>query len=271
MTGNGTQASPYIVTDWNELAQVFPTAQYIELGNDIQAPDLPTNLTADYLVSFDGKGHSIVGMHNTSGYAFTFDKQGGGAFYLTIKDVSFNNINCQGTGFLRVGGTNSGGTIRISGIVFNGNIYANEMCYINTWATSLLNGVGGYIHTNNANFKLAITGSSTSKLSNGNFTLDYGSIEPSPTYSVFDSPTVENTVFKIKAPENGKIFFNKCKYCSFTGNGNIKIGSTAGINVVEDTLVLDEASTGTNQVLPIADIKNVQVLYDLGFPASGVV
>lgn len=270
MTGNGTQASPYIVTDWNELAQVFPTAQYIELGNDIQAPDLSTNITARYLVSLDGKGHSIAGLYNASGYALTFNKSGGGYFNLSIKNINFYNINCQGDGFIHINGTNDGGYINLQDAVFSGDLLCNNMLNIATWHHVSATSVGGYIHTNASAFKIATTGANA-YLTHGKFTLDYGNIEPSLTNSVIDPALADNVDFIIRAPENGGVYFANCRYCSFIGNGNIKIASNSGVNVVADTLSLDENSTGDNHILPISDIKNVQVLYDLGFPASGVI
>lgn len=270
MTGSGTQASPYIVTDWNELAQVFPTAQYIELGNDIQAPDLTTNITAGYLVSFDGKGHSIAGLYNASGYALTFNKSSGGYFNLSIKNINFYNINCQGDGFIHINGTNDGGYINLQNAVFSGDLLCNNMLDIMTRHSVSATGVGGYIHTNAPAFKIAATGSNA-HLAHGKFTLNYGNIEPLLTNSVIGSALADNVEFIIRAPENGKIYFAKCQYCSFIGNGNIKITSNSGVNVIADTLNLDENSTGDNHILTIADMKNVQVLYDLGFPVSGVV
>ena len=271
MTGSGTQADPYVVETWNELEQVFSTAQYIELENDIQAPDLATNITAGYLVSLDGKGHSIVGMHNTSGYAFTFNRSSGGANNLTINDVSFNNINCQGTGFLHHGGTNDGGTMRFENVTFNGNLYCDRLMLTNTAGKTIMDSVGGNIHTNNGKFSLG-TFANNSELRYGRFSIDYGYIEPDSGYSLYGSAlTAYNTEFEIHAPSNGNIYFGGCVYCAFKGKGNVCINSSSGVNVVEDTLSIHSSSTGTNHLLSTADIKNVQVLYDLGFPVSGVI
>ena len=92
-----------------------------------------------------------------------------------------------------------------------------------------------------------------------------------PAIDVQNEVPADNVDFIIRAPENGKIYFGNCRYCSFIGNGNIKISSSSGVNVIADALNLDGNSTGDNHILPISDIKNVQVLYDLGFPASGVI
>jgi hypothetical protein len=271
MTGNGTQASPYIVTDWNELAQVFPTAQYIELGNDIQAPDLSTSIAADYLASFDGKGHSIIGMYSTSGYVFTVNIPRSN-HEITIKDVNFNNINCQGTGILSINGSGFGEIYaRFKNVTFNGNLYCDRLMHFYNDVKAIMQSVGGNIHTNNAEFSLGkFVGSS--ELHYGRFCIDYGDIEPDSDYSLYRSRlTAYNTEFEISAPSNGNIYFGGCAYCAFKGKGNVWIDSSSGINVVEDTLSIHSSSTGTNHLLSTADIKNVQVLYDLGFPVSGVI
>lgn len=271
MNGNGTQAEPYVVGTWDEFAQVFPTAQYIELGNDIQAPDLPTNITANYLVSLDGKGYSIVNMHNASGYAFEITRLLGATINITIKDVNFNNINCQGTGFLTVGGNETDASIRLKNVTFNGNLYCDKLMGMQPYVRSNMESVGGNIHTNNARFALGTFGN-TSELRYGNFSIDYGNIEPDSGYTLYSTAlTAYNTKFKINAPSTGNIYFGGCVYCAFTGKGNVQINSSSGINVVEDTLNIHSSSTGTNHSLSSTDMKNIQVLYDLGFPASGVI
>lgn len=270
MTGSGTQADPYVVGTWDELEQVFPTAQYIELGNDIQAPDLSTSIRARHLVSLDGKGHSIAGLYNASGYAMTFNATSGGYFSLNIKNIQFNNINCQGDGFIQMEGTIDRGYLSLQNAVFSGDLLCNNMLYIGTQNHVSATSVGGCIHTNAPAFKIATTGNNA-YLTHGKFTLDYGNVEPSVTDSVIGIALANNVEFNIRAPENGGVYFGNCRYCSFIGNGNIKIASNSGVNVIADTLNLDENSTGDNHVLPISDIKNVQVLYNLGFPASGVI
>lgn len=262
MTGNGTQASPYIVTNWNELAQVFPTAGYIELGNDIQAPDDTANLSSggSRLNVLDGKGHSISGLYTALGNAIAIN---GNA---VIRNISFSNINCQGDNFLFIGGAYS---VELDNVTFSGNVFSKKLINIGGGASSLLKNCGGNIHANSSDFTLTSVNYAT--IRNSKFTLDYGDIAPSPTYSVTTEALLNNVEFIIRAPENGGLYFKSCVYCSFIGNGNIKILSNYGVNVIADTLNLDENSTGDNHVLSIPDLKNVQVLYDLGFPVSGVI
>ena len=268
MTGTGTQADPYVVTSWTELTQVFPTAQYIELGNDIQAPDDTASLSSgrSTLNVLDGKGHSISGLYTASGNAITINGNPQYVYQPTIRNISFNNINFQGDKFLFFRDTYS---VELDSVTFNGNVFSERLIYVEGGASITPKRCGGNIHTNNPNFTLIIA--NYGRIQNCKFTLDYGSIEPSPTYSIIGGILADNVDFIIRAPENGKIYFATCQYCSFIGNGNIKIASNSGVNVIADTLNLDSGSTGDNHVLPVSDIKNVQVLYDLGFPASGVV
>lgn len=268
MTGNGTQVSPYIVTDWNELAQVFPTAQYIELGNDIQAPDDTANLSSGVstLKVLDGKGYSISGLYTASGNAIAINGNAQYAYQPIIRNISFSNINCQGDSFLFIGGASS---VELDNATFSGNVFSKKLINIGGGASSLLKNCGGNIHANSSDFTLISVNYAT--IRNNKFTLDYGTIAPSPTYSVTSEAFLDNVLFIIRAPENGKLYFKNCRYCSFIGDGNIKILSNYGPNIIADTLNLDGDSTGDNHVLSISDIKNVQVLYDLGFPVSGVI
>jgi len=271
MTGSGTQANPYIVTTWEEFTQVFADAEYIELGSDIQASDYPVNIVASKLLSLDGKGHSITNIFSISDYAITFNKQLGGVFNLTIKDISFDNINCQGNGFIRIGGTNDGGVFRLNNVAFNGSLYCDMLINSNTWGTTIMDSVGGNIHTNTEKFSLGTFGNN-SKLNYGCLRIDYGSVTPDSGYSLYSATlTAYNTIFEINAPAGGKIYFGGCIYCAFTGSGTVWIISASGINIVENTLDIYSSSTGTNYQLSSSDIRNIQVLYNLGFPVSGVV
>ena len=269
MTGNGTQASPYIVTNWDELAQVFPTAQYVELANDIQAPDDTANLSSGTITlkMLDGKRHSISGLYTASGNAISINGNAGDWYHPIIRNISFSNINCQGDNFLFFDGTRYADldNVTFSGNIFSGNLMGTTRC------SALLKSCGGNVHVNSPDFTLMSANFFSSTIRNGKFTLDYGSVEPSPANSVISSALADNVDFIIRAPENSEIYFGNCRYCAFIGSGNIKIASNSGVNVIADTLSLDEASTGDNHVLPVSDIKDVQVLYDLGFPSSGVI
>jgi hypothetical protein len=212
-----------------------------------------------------------MNIHNISGYAFTFYRASGGVNNLIIKDISFNNINCLGKGFLLHTGTNDGGTFRLRDVAFNGSLYCNELMGTNTFGRAIMYSVGGNIHTNNGKFSLGTFGN-TSELNYGCLRIDYGNVEPDSDYSLYSNKlTAYNTIFEINAPTSGKIYFGGCVYCAFTGSGTVWINSASGINIVEDTLDIYSSSTGTNHQLSSSDIRDIQILYDLGFPVSGVV
>lgn len=273
MTGNGTQASPYIVTNWNEFAQVFQASsesKYIELGADIIAPDTPVNLTSVSrgISQLDGKGYSIVGLTTNEGYALTFSGSGTYVYQPTIKNIAFNNTNCQGTGFIRLPNTH---TINLNNVVVNGDILTSSVIETNAYFKSI--SCGGNIHINSPDFKLInLTESGSGRtMSFNKWTVDYGNISPSIDNDFLSTNiSADNCEFNIRCSTDNSVNFGNVRYCAFYGNGSVKINAQ-GVNVIEDTLTLDAGSTGDNHVLPISDVKNVQVLYNLGFPSSGVI
>jgi hypothetical protein len=274
MTGNGTPADPYVVGTWDEFAQVFQASgegKQIELGADIIAPDTPVNLTSTIrgISQLDGKGYSIVGLTTNEGNALTFVGINQSYYTLTIKNIAFNNTNCQGTGFIRLPDTH---TAILNNVVVNGNIFANSVIEADGYFKSI--SCGGNIHINSPDFKLINLTSSSSynrRLSFNKWTVDYGNISLSANNDFLSAniPS-DNCEFNIHADSTNSVNFGDVRYCAFYGNGSVKINGR-GVNVIEDTLNLDSGSTGNNHILTIADMKNIQLLYDLGFPASGVI
>ena len=68
ITGTGTQADPYVVTTWAELAsKTSETGVYIKLGNDIDMNDeYPEGLTSGLTVKcaqIDGDGKAIKNLY----------------------------------------------------------------------------------------------------------------------------------------------------------------------------------------------------------------
>lgn len=273
MAENETRSTVYTVSTWSEFAEAFQssgTGKQIELAADIIAPDTPVNLTSvsSGVSVIDGKGHSIVGLTTTTGYALTFTGNSQYVYQPTIKNIAFNNTNCQGTGFIRLPDTH---TVILNNVVVNGNILANSVIETDGYFKSV--SCGGNIHINSPDFKLInlASGSSNKTLSFNKWTVDYGNISPSANNDFLSSNiSTDNCEFNIHADNTNSVNFGNARYCAFYGSGSVKINGQ-GVNVIEETLTLDAGSTGDNHVLPIADIKNVQVLYNLGFPTSGVV
>lgn len=274
MAENETRSTVYTVSTWSEFAEAFQssgTGKQIELAADIIAPDTPVNLTSvsSGVSVIDGKGHSIVGLTTTTGYALTFTGNSQYVYQPTIKNIAFNNTNCQGTGFIRLPNTYS---INLNNVVVNGSIFANSVIETNGYFKLI--SCGGNIHVNSSDFKIinpTVSGNSNRTMSFSKWAVDYGNISPSANNNFLSGDiSSDNCEFNILCVNDNSLIFGNTRYCAFYGNGSIKI-SGQGVNIIEDTLTLDNGSTGDNHILTIADMKNVQVLYNLGFPTSGVV
>ena len=258
MTGNGTQSSPYIVTNWNELAQVFPTAQYIELGNDIQAPDvLYETLRSSTLRSIDGKGYAIVGITVTDNIGcFFFNAP------MKLKNISFLSINVSSNSSLL---DFSGSSNTIDNVVVNG--FAN--CAYLIYSTILISSksFGCTLHTGRGDFKL-FNITNNSALGYSNINVDYGTVVPTVD-NVFTPNTlkIHNTLLKINAPSDNSINIASLNYGKVTGHGKIKISTCQNITVVENSITLDNTSSANCISMPKSDMT-IDNLYNLGFPAS---
>lgn len=105
ITGAGTEASPYVLTEPDHLEQMPELLQenkttWFELGADIDMSSisgwLPLNFSSPYnlAVHFDGKGHTISNFTCEAGsYPSLFGVLNG-----TVKDVVFDNATINGTG-----------------------------------------------------------------------------------------------------------------------------------------------------------------------------
>ena len=260
MTGNGTQASPYIVTNWNELAQVFPTAGYIELGNDIQAPDvLYEKLESSTLRSIDGKGYAIVGITAIDTSCLKFRAS------MNLKNISFLSINVSSNvSFLDFSGSDN----TIDNVVFSG--FANCAYLIYSTVLQSSKSFGCNLHTGRGDFKL-FNITSNSALGHSNIDIDYGTVVPTVGNAFTPSTLkINNTLLKINAPSDGTINIGSLNYGKVTGHGKIKISTCPNITVVEDSIALDNASSANCISMPKSDMT-IGNLYNLGFPASGVI
>ena len=271
-TGTGSRSDPRIVYDWSELANAFQNYNYIELGADIDAPQESASLAGgrDRVLSLDGKGFSIINLFTLSGSAISINANAQYVFQPIIKNISFVNINCQADNFLKFSGVY---TVRMENIVFSGSVFANSLIYSDSDNGGYVRSCGANIHTNNPQFKLISYGHySNSTVNNTEWGVDYGNIAPDDTTPLINSTLVSNTLIRLRAPTTGQIAIGECRYCAFSGEGKIKITSSSPyVNLIENTLTLDNASTGNNHVLSPTEIRDIQTIYDLGFPASGVV
>ena len=105
LSGNGTNASPYILKtpeDIEQMPELLVDGQttWFELGADIDMASVigwdPLNILAPYgkAVNFDGKGHTISNFTCESGIYPSFF----GVLNGTVKDVTFENAQIKGSG-----------------------------------------------------------------------------------------------------------------------------------------------------------------------------
>ena len=280
MTGNGTQAEPYIVTTWEEFIQAVSVGSYIKLGNDINAPDTATNLNMDNVRSLDGDGHAICNLYIESGYGLHWGKTNYIMHSVYITNTSFLNTNSQGNGLIC---TNVYGDYRtkINKVVISGFFSDGDIIHIGNQDGAddgNVSQAGFNIRTSSSSLKLVAFNRANAYIFTSlpcsfiNAKIDYGNVEISADSTPLKVTSLVNSKIELNFPTDGNIIsLDNLKYCAVIGNGaGVKITSTQGINIVEDTLPIDTNSTGTNYLLSTADIKNQQVLYNLGFPCSGI-
>ena len=257
MTGSGTQADPYVVGTWNEFAQVFSTAQYIELCNDIQAPDvLYERLESTTLRSIDGKGYAIVGITTINAAFLRFRAS------MNLKNISFLSINVSSnSSFLDFSGSSN----TIDNVVFSG--FANCAYLIYSTVLKDSKSFGCNLHTGRGDFKL-FNITSTSELGYSNINMDYGTVAPTVD-NIFtpNSLKINNTLLKINAPSDNSINIASLNYGKVTGHGKIKISTCQNSTVVEDSVTLDNTSSANCISMSKSDIT-IGSLYNLGFPAT---
>jgi hypothetical protein len=270
-TGTGTEADPRIVYNWDELVDAFQNHDYIELGADINAPQKSVSLAGgrERVNSLDGKGFSIINLFTLSGSAISINGHAGYVFQPLISNISFVNINCQADTFFNFNNVYS---VRMENVVFSGCVYGNQLVHSDGNNHGYFNYCGGNIHTNNGQFALFKSDSLPDVgVSCNSWRVDYGSVLPDSGYPLLSNMDINNSLFQFRASQNGTIAMGNCRYCAFIGDGAIKISGSTSPNIVSNTLVLDNNSTGTNYIVTDTNMRDVQYLYDLGFPVSGVI
>ena len=280
MTGTGTQSDPYIVTTWEEFIQAINAGSYIKLGNDINAPNAATRVNMDNVKSLDGDGHAIYNLFIESGYGLHWGRISYISHSVYISNISFLNVNSQGDGLIYTYVYDSYIT-KINNVVISGFFSDGDIIHISNRDGSddgNVSQTGFNIKTNSSSLKLVAFNRPSAYMYTSlpcsfiNAKIDYGSIEISADSTPLKVTSLDNSKIELNFPTDGNIInLDNLKYCAIIGNGaGVKITSTQGINIVENTLPIDTNSTGTNYSLSTADIKNQQVLYNLGFPCSGI-
>ena len=276
--GSGTQADPYIVHDWSELLEAFDgvSGSYVELANDIEAPDESVTVWATKNRSLDGKGFAINNLHHSgSDAAINFGASSGnisGDKYL--KNIKFTNVYLTG-GFC-IWQRPSDGTGNIKNVSFSSRIDSGALIKVSyapmygPWLS--INGIAANIETGTGNCCILVNEwESTSTISNGNIKVKYLNCSPQNPLAGTSSYkwSWSNTLFDITAEdtETKVNLGNSISNCCIIGKGSgVSYSTASGKNIVEDTLPVTTVA-GVVYSLTTAQMKDAQYLHDtVGFP-----
>lgn len=277
--GSGTSSDPYIVHDWSELLEAFNgvSGNYIELANDIEAPDEPVTANGDKTISLDGKGFAINNLHHTtSGDAainmrYYSSSWVGGHRYL--KNIKFTNIYI--TDGYCIWGKAGGSDHReffIENISFSGRVDSGTLirgCQSSQYGPwTGINKIAVNIETGIGNVCISsYEYEDRPSISNGNIQVKYLNCSPQSALSSWDW---SNTVFGITTGAEASVvnLGRNLSNCCVTGKGSgVTFTSGSGSVVVENTLPLPDPAPSNTYSLPTTDIKDKQTLHDdYGFP-----
>lgn len=278
--GSGESTNPYIVHSWAELLEAFDgiSGNYIELANDIEAPEESVTVWATKNRSLDGKGFAINNLHHSgSNAAINFGASSGnisGDKYL--KNIKFTNVYLTG-GFC-VWQRPSDGSGIIKNVSFSGRIDSGtliKVSYAPTYGPWLnINGIAADIETGTGNCCILVNewNDSTATIPNGNIKVKY--LKCSPQNPLAGSASYKwswsNTLFDITAEdtETKVCLGNNLSNCCVIGKGSgVTFTSGSGSVVVENTLSLPDPAPSNTYSLSTTDIKDAQTLHDdYGFP-----
>ena len=271
--GSGTSSDPYIVHGWSELLQAFDgiSGNYVELANNIEAPDESVTVWAKKTLSLDGKGFAINNLHHSGSDAAVnlgADSDGvSGDRYL--KNINFTNVYLTGGYCIRLRPSSGSGIIKnigFSGRVDSGTLIraAYEPAY-GPWVD--YNGIAANIETGTGAVRIVVNQwGNTATISNGNIRVKY--LNCSPQTALTDW-SWSNTLFDITA-ENANTAVNlgnNINNCCVIGKGSgVSYTTASGKNIVENTLPVTTVA-GVVYSLTTAQMKDAQYLHDtVGFP-----
>lgn len=271
--GSGESTNPYIVHSWAELLEAFDgiSGNYIELANDIEAPEESVTIWAKKTLSLDGKGFAINNLHHSGGdAAINLGADTGnvsGSKYL--KNIEFTNVYL--TGGYCIWLRPSGSTGNIKNIGFSGRVDSGALiraAYAPTYGPWVdYNGIAANIETGTGAVRILVNEwDSTGTISNGHIRVKY--LNCSPQNALTDW-SWSNTLFDITA-ENANTAVNLGKNignCAVIGKGSgVSYSTASGKNIVEDTLPTTTVA-GVVYSLTTAQMKDAQYLHDtVGFP-----
>lgn len=276
ITGSGTSSAPYIVHDWGELLQAFNgvSENFIELANDIEAPEEAVSVSTTKVHTLDGKGYVINNLCHSgaNSAAITLAAPQGQQVERWIKNISFKNLYLSGGYAIDINPNNGADVVMnvgFSGRVDNATLIRaayQDWPRINVDVQK----IAANIETSTGNCKILVNQYSGTNDKN---TIYYGNIRVkylncSPQTALTDW-SWSNTLFDITA-ENANTAVNlgnNINNCCVIGKGSgVSYTTASGKNIVENTLPVTTVA-GVVYSLTTAQMKDAQYLHDtVGFP-----
>lgn len=277
--GSGTSSDPYIVHDWSELLQAFNgvSENFIELANDIEAPEGDVSVSTTKVHTLDGKGYAINNLCHSgaNSAAITLAAPSGQQVQRWIRNISFTNLYLSGGYAIDINPNNGVDVVRNVG--FAGRVDNATLMKVRYQYSPRINvdvqKIAANIETGTGNCKILVNQFDGANDKN---TIYYGNIRVkylncSPQTALTDW-SWSNTLFDITA-ENANIpvnLGNNINNCCVIGKGHVEIGvsytTASGKNIVENTLPVITVA-GVVYSLTTAQMKDAQYLHDtVGFP-----
>ena len=274
--GSGTSSDPYIVHDWAELLEAFNgvSENYIELANDIEAPEEAVSVSTTKVHTLDGKGYAINNLYHsgTDNAALTLATPSGQQVERWIKNISFKNLYLTG-GYAIDIDPNNGADI-VMNVGFSGRVDNAALIRASFQYSPRINvdvqKIAANIETSTGNCKILVNRYSGA---NDKGTISYGNIRVkylkcSPQTALTDW-SWSNTLFDITAENANTVvnLGNNISNCCVIGKGSgVSYTTASDKNIVEDTLPVTTIA-GVVYSLSTAQMKDAQYLHDtVGFP-----
>lgn len=276
--GSGESSDPYIVHDWSELLEAFNgvSGNYIELANDIEAPDDPVTANGDKTISLDGKGFAINNLHHaTDGYAAISMRYNSGSYvdgHRYLKNIKFTNIYITGGYCIwALAGGSDHRQFYIENVSFSGRVDSGTLIrgaqssMYGPWTN--IERIAVNIETGIGNVRIAsYEPEDKPSISNGNIRVKYLNCSPQSALSSWDW---SNTLFDITTDTEASVvnLGRNISNCAVIGKGSgVSYTSASGKNIVENTLPVTTVA-GVVYSLTTAQMKDAQYLHDtVGFP-----
>lgn len=277
--GSGTSSDPYIVHDWSELLQAFGgvSENFIELANDIEAPEGDVSVSTTKVHTLDGKGYAINNLYHSgaNSAAITLAAPSGHQVERWIKNISFTNLYLTGGYAIDINPNNGADIVRnvgFAGRVDNATLIRASF-QDNPRINVSVGEIAANIETSTGNYKVLVNRyngtNDKNTISNGNIRVKYLNCSPQTALTNW---SWNNTLFDITA-ENANTAVNlgnNINNCCVIGKGHGENGvsytTASGKNIVENTLPVTTVA-GVVYSLTTAQMKDAQYLHDtVGFP-----